>query len=372
MNVNGLFEHDRIALLSERLRGGTLSRRDFHRAAALLLGAVPFGVDELARADTGQLVLVNWGGEASDAYDKAYGQPFYAATGIRVRQDTSGPSEGSIAAQYESGHPSWDVIDADPFTGERLGKRGMIEPIDYAIVDRNKMRKGFGWQYAASTYFYSFVLVYDAKKFGRNPPRSRADLFDVKKFPGKRAMFKLGISMWEAALLADGVPREKLYPLDLARAHAKLGAFKEHVVGYWGNGTESTQLFLDGEASMGILWSTRAQVLEQESGGDFRFVWDEALAIPGGLVVMKGNPGGAKNAMRFIASTQIPERQLVMFRMLGECPANPATDALLRPEERRLNAVDPANFQVQVPMNVAWYEENYGRALEEYLKVISS
>jgi len=43
----------------------------------------------------------------------------------------------------------------------------------------------------------------------------------------------------EIALLADGVAPEKLYPLDLKRAHDKIAAFKEHVVSYWGGGAES-------------------------------------------------------------------------------------------------------------------------------------
>jgi len=30
----------------------------------------------------------------------------------------------------------------------------MLEPIDYAVVDKNKMRPGFGWDYAASSYFF--------------------------------------------------------------------------------------------------------------------------------------------------------------------------------------------------------------------------
>jgi ABC-type glycerol-3-phosphate transport system permease component len=45
--------------------------------------------------------------------------------------------------------------------------------------------------------------------------------------------------------------------------------------------------------------------------------------------------------MKFIAFAQDPERQLVMFRMLGQGPANPAADALLPAEESRFNPVAP-------------------------------
>ncbi len=371
--MNGPFQKDCIEILQTRLAKGRINRRDFAMGMAALLGSTAFGLrPDAAQAQSGQLVFVNWGGDAGPAYDAAYGQAFLADTGITVRQDGSGPTEGAIAAQFESGNPSWDIVDADPFSAEALGKKGMIEPIDYSVVDRSKMREGFGWDHAASSYFYSYIIAYDKTRFGDNPPTSMADFFDTEKFPGKRSLYKWGVGMWEAALLADGVAPEDLYPLDIPRAHAKLEAFKEHVVAYWGGGSESQSILLNGEASMALIWSTRAKLIEEDSGGDIGFIWDQGLIAPGSMAVIKGNPGGAEAAMNFIASAQDPEKQLVMFRMLAQGPANPAADALLPPEEARFNPVDPANFAVQIPLDMAWYEENYGPVLDEFLAIISS
>lgn len=371
--MNGPFLRDQAALLSERLRRGQVSRRDFGRISAALLGTTAIGLGAgPAFAAEGELVFVNWGGDASAAYDEAYGKPFQAATGIVVKQDGSGPTEGAIQAQFESGNPTWDVVDVDPFSGQILGKKGMMEPIDYAVVDRSKFREGFGWDYAASTYFFSYIIAYDKAKFGDNPPATMADFFDVEKFPGKRSMYKWGAGMWEAALLADGVAPEKLYPLDLERAHAKIAAFKDNVVAFWGGGAESQSVLLNGEASMALIWSTRASLIEKDSGGDITFTWNQGLISPGAMGVIKNNPGGAANAMAFIASSQDPEKQLVMFRMLGQGPANPAADALLSEEEKRLNPVDPANAAVQIPLDMDWYEANYTSALDAYLAIISS
>lgn len=371
--MNGPFQRDQIEILQQGLKQGRISRRDFSTGLAMLLGTAALGLrGTAARADSGELVFVNWGGDASAAYDAAYGQPFFEATGIKVKQDGSGPTEGAIAAQFESGKPSWDIMDADPFSAEALGKKGMIEPIDYAVVDKSKFRPGFGWEYSASTYFFSYIIAYDATKFGDNPPKSMADFFDVEKFPGKRALYKWGVGVWEAALLADGVAPDKLYPLDLKRAHDKIAAFKEHVVSFWGGGAESQQVLLDGDASMAMIWSTRAKLIEQDSGGDIQFFWNEGLISPGAMAVMKNNPGGKDNAMKFIASAQDPEKQVIMFKMMGHGPANPATDALLPAEEAKYNPVAAENFAVQIPLDMAWYETNYGAALDEYLKIISA
>jgi putative spermidine/putrescine transport system substrate-binding protein len=90
------------------------------------------------------------------------------------------------------------------------------------------------------------------------------------------------------------------------------------------------------------------------------------------MVVVKGNPGGAEAAMKFIASAQDPEKQLVMFDMLSQGPANPMTDDLIPEDQRRFNPVAPDNYAQQVALNTEWYEENYGAALDEYLAIVSA
>jgi putative spermidine/putrescine transport system substrate-binding protein len=367
------FQKDCLDILAGKVQRGEISRRRFAQLAGLVLAGAPFALRAgSASAAEQQLVLVNWGGDAIKAYDQAYGQPFLKATGVTVKEDGTGPTEGAITAQFKSGKPTWDLVDADPFSAISLGKQGMIEPIDYKVVDKSKMRPGFGWDYAASTYFFSYVIAYDAQKFGANPPTGMADFFDVKKYPGKRSMYKWGAGMWEAALLADGVAPDKLYPLDLKRAHDKIAAFKGNVVSYWGGGAESQQVMLSGDAAMAIIWSTRASLLDKDSKGQIKFIWDQGLISPGALAVIKNNPGGKDTAMKFIASTSDPQKQLVMFTMLGQGPANPATDALIPADQKQYNPVDPANFKKQVALDMPWYAENYGAALDAFTKIISA
>jgi putative spermidine/putrescine transport system substrate-binding protein len=371
--MNGQYEKDCLEILSARARRGEITRRQFARLAALFAGAAPLGLtSSRALAADKQLVMVNWGGDAIKAYDEAYGQPFFKETGILVKQDGAGPTEGAIAAQFKSGKPTWDVVDADPFSAISLGRQGMIEPIDYKIVDKSKMREGFGWDYAASTYFFSYVIAYDAQKYGANPPKNMVDFFDVKTFPGKRSLYKWGAGMWEAALLADGVPKDKLYPLDLKRAHDKIAAFKPDVVSFWGGGAASQQVMLNGDASMALIWSTRASLLDRDTSGQIKFIWEDGLISPGALAVIKNNPAGKEEAMKFIASTSDPQKQLVMFKLLGQGPANPATDALIPSDQKKYNPVDPENFKKQAALDMPWYADHYSAALDAYTKIISA
>ena len=48
----------------------------------------------------------------------------------------------------------------------------------------------------------------------------------MKKFPGRRALRNHPIATLEAALMADGVAPDKLYPLDVDRAFKKLEEIK--------------------------------------------------------------------------------------------------------------------------------------------------
>lgn len=367
------FQRDCLEILAERAKRGQISRRRFTQLAAMVIAGGPLALrGGPAEAQARQIVLANWGGDAIAAYTEAYGKPFEQETGIPVLMDGQGPTEGTIIAQARSGAPSWDIVDADPFSAITLGREGMLEEIDFDVVDPTKIREGFRWDYAASSYFFSYIIAYDAEKYGDNPPKDMKDFFDTENFPGKRSLYKWGTAMWEAALLADGVAPEDLYPLDIDRAHEKIAELMPHISAYWGVGAESQALLLDGDADMAIIWNTRATLMDEDTGGRIKFTWNQGLLSPGSMAVIKGNPAGRDLAMQFIASAQDPERQLVMFDMLLQGPANPAADALLPEDRRHLNPVDPRNMEVQVALDMEWYADHYGAALEKYTNLVTS
>lgn len=69
--------------------------------------------------------------------------------------------------------------------------------------------------------------------------------------------------MLEAALLADGVPMDELYPLDLDRAFAKLDTIKDDIV-WWTKGAEPSQMLSTGEADYALAWSGRIATAKDE------------------------------------------------------------------------------------------------------------
>lgn len=364
------FKRDCLLVLKDKMAAGTIDRRTFLTGLVALGAYSAMGAPGLKAAE-GELVVANWGGDAVPAFKSAFAGGFGESAGKSVKIDGSGPTKGAMRAQFESGAVRWDVCDADPGSTKALGQNGMIEQVDYAIVDKAKIEDGFAFEFSPANYFFSYVITYDAKKFAGDPPKSWADFWDVKKYPGKRTMFKWMSGSLEAALMADGVPADKLYPLDMDRAFKKLEELKPHVVSYWDSGAESQQLMRDGEASMGILWHTRANLVETDTGGDVSWTYAQGIMAASGWTVIKGNPAGKEAAMQFIAYCQDPARQVALLEALGSAPANPAAHAMVSDTFKRLDCSSPENRALQVAMDAEWYAANSDKALERYLAMVA-
>jgi putative spermidine/putrescine transport system substrate-binding protein len=365
-------QQDCIEVLCEKAKRGEIGRRSFLQAMGVF-AALPLALrSNIGWAADKPLVLVNWGGDAIDAYRKAFTDSFTKATGIEIKIDGSGPTEGAIRTQASSGKPSWDIVDAEPYTSESLGRQGILAPIDYSIVDKSKVHPGLANRYGVAGYQYSYVIAWDSKKYGDAGPKNWVDFFDTKRFPGKRTLYKWMNGMLEAALLADGVPADQLYPLDVARAMNKLDELRPHILAYWGSGAESQQLMIEGEASMGAIWNTRAILLEEDSEGRVKWGYDNAFVTPSSWSVLTGNPGGSANAMRFIDSTLDEHKQIQLLELMGNGTTNPKCGALLTPELRARDAGSPENMAKQFKLNIEWYVDNYGATLDKYLSKIGS
>lgn len=247
----------------------------------------------------------------------------------------------------------------------------MLEPIDYSIVDKNKVRPEFALKYGACNYMFSYVIAVNASKFGGNPPRTWADFYDLKKFPGRRALRGLVEGQLEGALMADGVDPKKLYPLDVERGLAKIKTIKDQTI-FWKSGAESEDLFRRGEVVAGCLWSSRANVLRKETNGAIGWKFDGAILAPAVWAVPKGNPAGKETAMRLIAALQDPEGQAAWYKAYGAYPANPAAANLVPQDLRALDGSQPDHVAVQVPFNVEWYGKHTAEVQEKYLQMMSS
>lgn len=276
------FQEDCVALAEEKLAKGAISRRQFNAVlAALGLGAATGALAGKAWAQGAkELVYVNWGGIANTAYTNYFGKPFeQSVPGTKVVMDPGSPTAGKIRAMVRSKKVTWDVCDSAASTAILLGGQGLLEKIDYALVKKSDILPGFSYEYGVAPYSFSNIIIYDASKFGSDPPKNWADFLDLKKYPGKRMLRRDANAILEGLVMGDGVPKDKVYPIDTKRAIDVLKRIRKDCV-YWNSGAESEQLMRTGEAVMGVLWNTRAKVLFEETKGKLNFTWNQESSSP--------------------------------------------------------------------------------------------
>ena len=64
------------------------------------------------------------------------------------------------------------------------------------------------------------------------------DFWDAAKFPGARMLADMasGSPNLEFALIADGVPMDKIFPIDIDRAFKSLSRIKPYIKKFWDTG----------------------------------------------------------------------------------------------------------------------------------------
>lgn len=296
------------------------------------------------------MVFTSWGGTTQQAQQKDWADPFSKATGIKVLQD--GPTDyGKFKAMVQSGNVSWDVVDVEGDFAQAAAKAGLLAPINLPASDAAQIDPRFLTPDAVGSFYYSFVIAYNKNKFKSDPPKTMADLFNVKKFPGKRCFYKWSFAgVLEAALLADGVKPDQLYPLDLNRAFKKLDTIKKDIV-WWSTGAQSQQQLASGQCPISLMWNGRVQALE-DSGVPVAMSWDDNLTTGDMLVIPKGAPNIAA-ARKFIAYATSAEAQAKFATATGYAPVNKGSAALMG--KKALADLPSAHATTHINLNMDYW-----------------
>ena len=248
------------------------------------------------------LTVISWGGSYGQAVTRAYLEPFAAATGIEVRLDDYNGGLAQIRAQVETGNVHWDVVDFEMADAVAGCDEGVLEPIDVALLapgaDGTPAEEDFFpdtlLECGVGMLFYSTVYAYNTERLEGEAPTTIDDFFDLERFPGRRGMRRVPFVNLEFALIADGVPIDRVYatldtPEGLDRAFRKLDTIKDQVV-WWEAGAQPPQMLADGEVVMSTAFNGRifnAQVLE---GQPFEIVWDGQVLDVGPIGIVAGTP----------------------------------------------------------------------------------
>src|ERR1700756_3507299 len=313
-----------------------------------------------------QITFISQGGAYQKAQTVAILDPAAKKLNITINQDSIPDAWPAIKTQVGSGKPTWDVVDTPTGYCLRGGEQGLIEKLDFSkIPNAAAMPAAYRSDYSVAYEFYSSVLAYNQKTFAGNAPNSWADFWDVKKFPGRRALRNHPIATLEAALMADGVAPDKLYPLDVDRAFKKLEEIKPSITVWWTSGAQSAQLLNDGEVDMEMAWNGRVSAVAKE-GPKVAFTYNQGILQSTSLCILKGAPN-LETAVKFLNEAVDPVHQANLPLNIDYGPGNPKAfeTHVIKPERAAQLPSEPANAAKQALMSYAWWSSPAGEAAEK-------
>ncbi len=186
----------------------------------------------------------------------------------------------------------------------------------------------------------------------------------MKSFPGPRALQDSPVQNLEFALLADGVPADKLYPLDVERAFKKLDQIKRNVAAWWTTGAQQVQLLVDGEAVMGTVWNGRVPPLKKE-GKPVDIIWNGGALQLSYWAVPKGAKH-PKEAMRYMKSRLDPDKGAQLLQDSPYPGFAPGLIEKVDPELAKILPIHPDNVAVQYSFNPEYWSEHRPKLTERW------
>lgn len=252
------------------------------------------------------MTIVSWGGAYSKSQLNAYHEPYMAANpDVKIINDESSPEAvAKLRAMNEAGNITWDLVDVEAADAIRLCDEGLAAEIDHdsvlaAAPDGTGAAADFGDMIVSACFIpqivFSTTFGYrtDMVPEGVDAPTSACDVFEIEKYPGKRALNKRPIANMEWALICDGVAYEDVYDMletdeGQDRAFAKLDTIKDQTI-WWSASAEPIQMLADGEVFMGSAYNGRlfSAIVEQDQPIGMAWDWQmfdlDGWVIPAGL-----------------------------------------------------------------------------------------
>jgi len=331
-------------------------------AASLVAGGIPPGE---AATDAGQkvggtLAVASFGGKFGQALEDHYFQPFSKEAGVKVIMDPIGVQMAAkLQAQHSAGNVTWSLMlmhDQDTFA---MAAKGLLLPLPADL--KAEALKLFGpkivGEYHMTRGLSASVLVCNPA-VAPHCPKTYAEFWNVKDFPGRRALYANGwLENIMYALQADGVPPDKLVPLDLDRAFKKLDQVKPHINVWWTTGDQSQQILRDKEVAMAVLWDGRAFGLAAQ-GVKVEISHQGGMLSGSSLTVPKGAPNAtaAYAFMRWYMAH--PEAQGAVAKATGYAESSPLANNYIPAEMRPQMASSPEILKQVIVPDLGWVSQN--------------
>jgi putative spermidine/putrescine transport system substrate-binding protein len=312
-----------------------------------------------------QITVVNFGGANANAQKKAFYEP-YEKTGTKVVAVEYNGEQAKIKVMVDTKKVTWDVVEVESPDVSRGCDEGLFEKIDWAKVGKKPdFVPAAVTDCGVGIFVWSTVMAYNGDKL-KNGPKTWADFWDVKKFPGKRGMRKGARYNLEFALMADGVKPADVYKVlatkeGADRAFKKLGELKPNIQ-WWEAGAQPPQFLVAGDVVMSTVFNGRIDAANRE-GKHLAIGWTGGIYDLDYWVIPKGDPN-KDAALKFIAFASSPAAQAEYAKNIAYGPTNNKALAKLDAKTVSNLPTAPANAKDALQMNVKFWADQ-GEDLEK-------
>jgi len=332
--------------------------------AGLLLAAAGCSAD----ADPRPLTVVGWGGSSQEAHRRAYWTNFTRDTGIALREDSWHGGLGVIRTKVLGGDTSWDIVQVE--TEELiLGcEEGLFERLEWASLGgRDAFIPTAAHDCGVGAMLWSYLIGWDGDRIRGPGPRTWADFWDVRRFPGRRGMRRTPKYTLEFALMADGVPPDQVYsvlrtPAGIDRAFRKLDELKPHIV-WWSSISQVPDLLGSGEVVMSVTSPGRLIVANRTEHRNFKVSWDRNIYAVDYWVILSNSPRKAEAAQLLRYMTR-PENQMRLPQFIPTGLTNRRAGELIDPRLKLDTPTDPRNMTNALELDANFWVE-YGDQLTQ-------
>ncbi len=336
-----------------------------------LLAALPAcGADELT--------IATWGGAYEASQRAAYFSPFQDDTGTMIDTATYRGGIDDIRDQVERGAVEWDLVDLVMADHDAACEAGLLETIDHdrlapgtdGVPPTEDFLPGTLVRCGVAHSVYATVLGFNVRAYpGRKPSRA-ADLFDLQRFPGRRALQKSPAVVLEWALRSYGVPRADIYQLlsterGLTLAFRRLERIRD-VITWWEDPEEPARLLASGEVALASGYNGRFFDAAVNRGLPIQTIWESQVYEYSVWGIPQGSPH-VEHAREFIRFATAPRQLAALSSRISYGPSRLSANALLWQHAGSGQDIRPhlptyaPNFARGIPRDHEWYAQTRPR-----------
>jgi putative spermidine/putrescine transport system substrate-binding protein len=370
---DGQLQTNREDKMKKQGSSSRLGKLDLNRRVVLTGGAATILVPtywKQASAQEKRIFIRDPGGPYADGFKEAFHDDFKKATGIEsVGLQGQHEPTGIIIGMVDTKTYTWDMALLTTAAADQLvnTKDGYLEKLNVTSPHIASTPAEYKTDYFIGNNVFSTIFAYRTDAYegkGREPPKTWIDVFDSKKFPGRRSIRKHPFDTIEQALLADGVALDKLYPLDFDRAFKKLDTVKKDIAVWWTGGAQTSQMLKSGEVDICTTWNGRAQAAIDD-GAPVKIVWNQQLWSPEGWCILKGTPK-ADMCREFIKFAVDPARQAIWTKHVAYGPTHPDAYKTIDPKRAAFLPTHPDNLKNAAQVDFKFWAANKDKTTERF------